>query len=353
MAAPFTVTPEHEASTSQFLRRQLLFTPPLISPNDVNLRGKTIIVTGANSGIGLHLCHQLLDLGLAKLILAVRNEPSGHAAAAALAASHPSLPPDALEVWHLDLALYPSITSFAARAARDLPQLHNVILNAGIYRWRQVLNPHTGHDEDIQTNYLSNVLLTILLLPILKAKNNPDSPGRITLVSSDTSAWAKFEERHAEQILPAFDEITDKWEFQERYSTSKLLGQLFLAELARRVPVEAAAAVVNCVNPGLCYGSNLARDGYGTLFGKVFYGAVCVIGREANLGARNLAHAAVSVGGKESHGRYVQDCEVRPMAPIVYTSEGKEVAARLWKETMKELSFAGVEEIVDRLGDGK
>lgn len=71
------VRPAKEASQLNFLYRQLFVTVPQISASSVNLQGKTAIVTGSNSGLGLQCARQLLTLGISKLILAVRSETKG------------------------------------------------------------------------------------------------------------------------------------------------------------------------------------------------------------------------------------------------------------------------------------
>lgn len=83
----FDITPEKEASKLQFLRRQFFGAPPEVSRHDVDLSGKTAIITGDNSGIGLECARQLLDVGLSKLIVAVRDEVKGDAARKTLAAA--------------------------------------------------------------------------------------------------------------------------------------------------------------------------------------------------------------------------------------------------------------------------
>ncbi|KAH0371406.1 hypothetical protein KCU65_g1864, partial [Aureobasidium melanogenum] len=60
----FDITPEKEASTRQYLYRQFFVTPPLVSPQEVDLMGKTAIITGSNVGLGLECARQLLDLKL-------------------------------------------------------------------------------------------------------------------------------------------------------------------------------------------------------------------------------------------------------------------------------------------------
>lgn len=75
MTEKFDISPEKAASISQYLYRQLFVHTPSVSRQEVDLKGKTAIITGSNSGIGLECARQLLDLGLGKLILAVRTSP--------------------------------------------------------------------------------------------------------------------------------------------------------------------------------------------------------------------------------------------------------------------------------------
>ncbi|KAI1821497.1 NAD(P)-binding protein [Xylaria intraflava] len=334
----FDLTPEAEASKLQFLRRQFCVSPAPISRHDVDLAGKTAIVTGANCGLGFECSRQLLELGLTKLILAVRDETKGEAARDLLMADVKPDTSQTIEVWKLDYASYDSILAFAQRAEQLSPRLDIAILNAGVSRASFSLNPATGHEENIQTNYLSSVLLLLLLVRIYKrAASTTDAshpaPGRIVLVSSDTAAWAKFAERNKQPLLPAFDTKEAKFDRIERYATTKLLGQLFVAELAKRVP--SSQVVVNCANPGLCY-TNLQRDvGLSTDI------ATRILGRSAANGARALLHAAVKQD-ETSHGQFVGDGKIKAMAPFVYSEQAAPVAQRLWDETLRELEFAGV-----------
>lgn len=305
----FDITPEKEASKLQFLRRQFSGGPPALLQSDVDLSGKTAIVTGANGGLGMECSRQLLDLGLKKLIIGVRDEAKGEAARKTLTTTKALQPGQTIDVWKLDLASYESVTAFARKAADLKPRLDIAVLNAGVNRGSFALNPTTGHEEDIQTNYLSTALLVLLLLDVFQksrapgTETTPSSPGRIVVVSSDTAAWAQFGEKNKEPLLPAFDE---KATFDEldRYGTSKLLGQIFVTELAKRVPP--SLAVVNCANPGLCYGSGLARE-LGVLAAIV----IRIFGRAATVGARTLVHAAVKQD-ERSHGQYVEDGVLRP-----------------------------------------
>ncbi|KAI0020913.1 NAD(P)-binding protein [Xylariomycetidae sp. FL0641] len=369
----FDIRPEKEASKLRFFRRQFFDGAPPVFRSDVDLNGKTAIVTGANGGLGLECCRQLLDLGVGNLIMAVRDEAKGGEARKRLLAERELEVGQDIHIWKLDHASYESITAFAQRAEIFRPRLDIAILNAGINRGPFVLNPATGHEEDLQVNYLSSVLLLLLLLRVFQraqADNSTDSltndttnnptnnptnntnnpttgstPGRLVLVSSDTAAWAKFKERTRYPLLPAFDDKNAKWENFDRYATTKLLGQLFLTQLTKHVP--SSVAIVNCANPGLCYGSRLPRD-----LGRAVAIGVRIVGRSPVVGARSIIHAAVKQG-ESSHGQYIEDGVIRPMAPFVYSEEAIVVTRRLWKETMEELAFAGAQGIVDNLGESR
>lgn len=240
----------------------------------------------------------------------MREESKGEAAIEKISTGR-KLSQGQAEVWKLDMSSYESITTFAERA-NSLERLDIVILNAGVYRINMEINPSTGHEEDIQTNYLSTILLVLLLLHVFKSKKDSgvlSTPGRIVIVTSDLAAFAKFPERHADPLLPALDEKPTKWDMAERYSTSKLLVQLFLSELIKAVP--SSAVVINAANPGFCYGTSLARDADGTLLGLIVFVMSHILGHSPAIGARAVVDAAVKKG-QESHGQYIEGGKLRP-----------------------------------------
>jgi len=309
MAITFDISPEKEASVFRLFHSQLFVTPPPLTRRDVDLSGQTAIITGANGGLGLETARQLLDLGC-KVILAVRRVERGEAARQELLESQ-GVRATEIEVWSLDLASYESVVSFAQRA-KTLPRLDIVILNAGLYKVNQTMVATTGYEESIHVNYLANALLITLLAPIVKEKKTSSNPGRIVLVSSDLAAWAKFKERKSNPILPTFKrKMTPKWDFLERYGTSKVLGQFFVTELAKRVSPD--AVLITTTNCGLCHGSELSREGQGHLIGYVFNVVSRIFGRSCSIGARVFVHAAASpILGASVHGQYVEDAKLKP-----------------------------------------
>lgn len=296
-----SIFPESLKVRGRFIKRQLFEEPPAISRNDVNLHGKTAIVTGSNTGLGLECSRQLLSLGLSKLILAVRDKAKGEAAKKELVGQNTE--GVVIEVWELDLSVYDSILKFVERT-KTLERIDIVVLNASVVKFSLQHNPNTGHDEVIQVNCLSTYLLTILLLPVLKKKkgNQSQNPSRLVIVTSDTVDWAIFREKEARPLLPAFDK-PEYFDDQDRYPTSKLLGQLFLTELVKRVPP--SVAIINAPNPGLCYGTGLNKDADGTLTGFILHLMCSILGRSPAVGARAITDAAVN-HGEESHGRRLE-----------------------------------------------
>ncbi|CAJ2502424.1 Uu.00g098180.m01.CDS01 [Anthostomella pinea] len=343
MPATFDVSPEKEGSIVNYFYGQLTQTPAEVK--GVDLEGQTAIVTGYNVGIGLECSRQLLDLGLSKLILAVRKENKGKAAAVELSTGRDT-PEDTIEVWKLDYSSYDSIRSFVERA-RTLNRLDIAILNAGILKGKMDFNPDTGHEETVQVNYLSTALLAILLPPVMKAKRSiQQKAGRITITSSDVGAWAAFNERDENPLLPSFAR-TGTTDLFERNCVTKLLVQLSLVELAKRVP--ASVAVINAATPMMVHDSQISRETAQSLLGKAKEVFRRRVGYTAGVGSRMITDAAVN-HGEETHGQYLGLQKLKPMAPFVYTAEGRRVGELLWKETLAEFSFAGVEDILRDIG---
>ena len=255
-------------------------------PADLSLAGKTVLITGANSGIGFAAAKQVLAHGCARLVVAVRDLAKGERAAEALRAN--AAPRDQttaaeILVWELDMTSYDSVRRFAARCATDLPPLSSAgrrgggdeksargldiaILNAGIGPAEHNLSPHTKHEVAIQTNYLSTGLLAMLLLPILRAGGGAGSGeqkkeagyGRLSIVSSSMGHMAQFPTRDADPLLPTFDDAQNWVSGMERYSVSKLLLDMLVARLGAQALVDGAGngVHVNAVEPGFVRSSN-------------------------------------------------------------------------------------------------
>lgn len=136
------------------------------------------MVTGFNCGVDFEISHQLLDLGISRLVLAVRNEEKGRATAKELLADRANVMPDTVGVWKLDLCAYESVVSFAERARNELSRLDIAVLNAGMLPVKHTANASTGHDEIIQVNYMSTALRAVLLLVVAKKRSDRFNHGQ-------------------------------------------------------------------------------------------------------------------------------------------------------------------------------
>lgn len=271
-------------------------------PKDTNLNGKVAIVTGASSGLGLEASRQLLSFGLSCLILAVRSTEKGEIVASKFRTDYPGA---TVHVWCLDMESYDSIQKFVHRVGL-LSRLDIAILNAAMQALEFGIVSSTRHEQEIQVNYLSTMLLAILLLPILKAKSPPGVPGRLSIVSSGTVRGAKIVEPKDAPVLAGLDNKSQKWNPIERYAVSKLLGHLFMMNLVKYVSAD--DVIVNLVDPGLVRGTALQRA-LPFPFTVLFSCFKAVMGRAMYAGASTYLDAVI-VKDKESHGSYVADWKI-------------------------------------------
>jgi len=321
-----------------FIHNQFRTTIPLPTMETYpNIADKVAIITGANSGMGLEACRQLVSLGLSRLIMTVRTFDKGTQAAEDLRAAIPIGQATRIDVWQLDMDSYESVQAFARRCETELTRLDLAILNAGTSHVQFSTLPTTGHEPTIQTNHISTSLLAILLLPILRDRAPIKTPGRLVVVSSLTAHLNDFPLRDHRPLLRTFD-ASESW-LGDRYAQSKLINQLFLARLATLV--DADKVTMTLVEPGLVRGTGLFRRVPWLL--RI---VLNLLGRPASQGAAAYLNAALG-WGTEAHGAYLMNLEMAPYCHWYYDdADGTRYTDAIWKETLEELRFAGVEDIV-------
>jgi len=210
-----------------------------------DLNGKTYIVTGANSGIGLETTRQLVKQG-GHVVLACRRVDAGEDAASAMTGLAGTT-----EVMRLDLADLPSVRDFAAEFTDKHDRLDGLACNAGMVNVRGDLE-HTkdGFESTIAVSYFGHFLLTELLLDALKA-----TPGsRMAIVSSVVHAGSP-----KKRFKVHLDDINwDKRKFSafDAYREAKVATVLYAKELAERL--EGTGVSAFSVHPGA------ARSNFGS-----------------------------------------------------------------------------------------
>ncbi|KAJ6492248.1 hypothetical protein C8R45DRAFT_990729 [Mycena sanguinolenta] len=311
-----------------FLRVQL-FTKLPVTHDD--LTGRTYLVTGSNTGLGLALAIHLARLHPAQLILAVRDINKGNTARETIIAET-GCPGSAIEVWELDMASFASVTQFAQRANTTLSRLDGAVLNAGVNTKEWDVTPD-GWERILQTNVLSTGLLGILLLPLLQTTSKlpsprPDSaiPPHLTITTSEGMGLAKFSEKSASNVLEAMNDQSQCSDMLDRYFTSKLFNLFLAREIARLA--QARGVVINVVTPGLCV-SELGRD-Y-----EVPPVAAFVLGLlsfTAAQGALNLLYAVLR---PTPPAAYVYGCKVTNPPAWTEDKEGLRVQTKVWSEMVE------------------
>lgn len=297
--------PFPENFTPIFIRNQ--FRTTIETPTKAtfpNPTGKCAIVTGSNTGLGFESSRQLLSLGLSHLVMAVRSLDSGKVAAERLRQANPSAK---IDVWPVDLLSYDSIRAFIARCDKDLDRIDFAILNAGMSPLAFNVVPATGHETTVQVNHYSTALLTLLLIPIMRAKAvGKNYTPRITLVNSVMAHLNGFTNKDERPLLPSFD--SPAWFGMDRYGTSKLLCQIFVTRLVEVVGPK--DVIVNMVDPGLTKGTGLAREATGAVrvVTKLLNMAA---GRPVEKGAATYVDAVLR-HGEESHGSFLMNCNIAP-----------------------------------------
>ena len=181
-----------------------------------DLTGRRAIVTGANSGLGLHTALGLAGRG-ADVVLACRDAARGEAARARVAEAAPD--PGAVTFAPLDLADLSSVRAFASVHAKD--PLDLLVNNAGVMAIPRTTTAD-GFEAQFGVNHLGHFALTGLLLPALLER-----PGaRVVTVSSFASRMGRID----------FEDL--QWEKRYSrwggYSRAKLANLLFAKELDRR-----------------------------------------------------------------------------------------------------------------------
>jgi NAD(P)-dependent dehydrogenase (short-subunit alcohol dehydrogenase family) len=148
-------------------------------PKTLSFVGKSILITGANSGIGFEFTRQLLYIAFRTL---VKGEKT-HKTLLRDAAVQKSNANTILMPYELDLSKYSSVLSFCKKLSAEVQTLDLAVMKAGAGIFKFDILP-TGNETMLQVNFLSTALLSLHLLPILQRESKLDHPSHLTFVGS-------------------------------------------------------------------------------------------------------------------------------------------------------------------------
>lgn len=245
--------------------------------NIADQSGKTILITGGNSGIGLEAA-RVLSLKNAEVILTARSADKGTAAVEKIKSQNPA----ANVSWMvLDLADLDSIRAFSVAFHAKYTRLDILINNAGVMYPASREVTKQNFELQFGTNHLGHFALTGLLLDILKA-----TPGsRVTTQSSI-----------AHTMLSKIDLQDLNWEKSysrtKAYSQSKLANLLFTYELGRQLKKHGLNVIANAAHPGVTNTNLFKTSGFGFI--------TKFISQHVELGALPILRAATEPNLKGS-----------------------------------------------------
>lgn len=204
--------------------------------NIASQKGKTFLITGANSGTGLGVARTLAEKG-GKVIMAVRNLEKGEVARVKILKENPHA---IIELMQLDLADLASVEEFSTTFLSRHEQLDVLINNAGIALPNERQETKQGFEAHFGTNHLGHFALTAKLLTLLQ--NTKDS--RIVTVAS-------FVPKNNKSVIN-WDDLQHQTNFDgmTAYGESKLANIMFALELQERL-INANSTVLSLIaNPG-------------------------------------------------------------------------------------------------------
>lgn len=287
---------------------------------------KTVMITGANSGLGFALAVEIAKRG-GHVIMAGRSEiPKAGEKVMKLSGS------GKVEMRYLDLSKVDSIHQFCNDLEKEGIKLDVTILNAGV-ALAKARKTSTGLDEMFLVNYLSNVILTRLLLDkkIIAPMPPPSFNPRIIFISSDS---------HQGSSSVDYDEFGTFYQYGPSkgisdYSYFKFLLNTYATELSRRENMNGSVEVgVHVICPGPVH-SNIVKEAPWPLR-MILKGIFWVIFRSPAKAALPVVYMSITPDFEGKTNEYMHMFRHKKMDPKVYDpEEGKKLYERsleLWKK---------------------
>ena len=266
------------------------------------MSNKTIVITGASSGLGLAIARQL-SAGGARLVMVSRDPARGRAAREEVASVATGPEPTFIAA---DLSSQDSIRRLAAVLHERFTSIDVLINNAGTASGTRELTVD-GLEKTFATNHLGPFLLTNLVLDLLAPAGCV-----VNTVSETHSGRIEWDNLQGER----------RYTFFSAYGRSKAAEILFTYELARRL--RGTGITANCFTPGPT-ASGFGRGTHG--FIRVMSTLVNVIGRRPEVSARTAVYLATSPEMEGVSGQYFFHDRPARSKPVTYDVQ---IAARLW-----------------------
>lgn len=282
------------------------------------MKGKVVVVTGANAGIGRATAEALARMG-ARVLACGRDAAKLDAAVADIRRVSGR---DAVEPLLADLSSMVEVAGLADAIAEKTDRLDVLINNAGLTIDRRV-DTADGYELTFAVNHLAPFLLTTRLLPLLEAS----APARVVTVSSALHARVK-----AMDVAALADPPSHDW--GATYGQSKLCNVLFTRALARRL--EGTGVTANCLHPGVI-ATDMGDDGDLRGLAGVAWRVMKWFMPGPAKGARTSVYLASSPAVADVSGEYFVKCAVARTSRLARDAE---LGEALWLESERLVAAA-------------
>ncbi|HWF22150.1 MAG TPA: SDR family oxidoreductase [Acidimicrobiales bacterium] len=291
-----------------------------------DMSGKTVVITGGNSGIGTETAVALAGAG-ARVVITARDQARGEAAVADIRSRSGN---QGVDLVVFDLASLVSTEAGASALIDRCPRIDVLVNNAGV-----VLSDRSETVDGFESTFAINHLGPFLLTQRLLERVIGSGPSRIVNVSSTAHRSA----RHGMD----FDDLqsTKRYSTMQVYGQSKLANILFTTELARRL--KGTNTTANSLHPGVVatgYGRDGDTHGFLTFGLKLIKPFVLTAAK----GARTSVYVASSPEVADISGAYFIKCKQRQTSKA---GQDAEAAARLWAAS-EELIAAAMPSVGDQ-----
>ncbi|CAG4983905.1 unnamed protein product [Colias eurytheme] len=278
------------------------------------LDGKTVLVTGGTSGLGLIIAQDFATRG-ARVIVACPFEEEGINGRKEIIEKSGN---QNVVYKYVDFSSLNTVREFAKDILNTETRLDILVNNAGVGIPGDFMTKD-GMNFILQVNYYAHFLLTLLLLPLLRRTGTANDPARIINMSSITH-------RIASSNVDNYNKA-GYWMKLRIYANSKLCLILFARELARRLAGK--HVVVNCADPGFA-ATRIYRSGH-ELLGLIAIGLILLFAKTPFEGAQTAIYLGVDDAGTVN-GEYFANCNQIKANSMAYNEKS---VKKLWDQSMK------------------
>ncbi|CAH1791843.1 unnamed protein product [Owenia fusiformis] len=260
------------------------------------VKGKTIIITGANSGMGKETAKELLKRG-ARVILACRDVEKGEEAVNDIKEQLRKKELNAV-VMKLDLSSFISVREFAKEFLKNESKLDVLINNAGVILLPERILSKDGFEMQLASNYLGHFLLTHLLLDRLESS----APSRI--INMSAVAYQLADDIDLEDM----NYENKEYNRSNAYAQSKLAVLLFTREMSRIL--EGTKVTVNAVHPGVVNSPGLRHMPFKSspFLSLSFTLPIWYFTKSSKDGAQTTIYLAVASDVETVSGKFFVEC---------------------------------------------